>query len=61
MLGLVAALASERKLTAVFMYQKKEISGTSRESVESSIVVRPVLWHEPSLDLTAEIIRRLNK
>jgi Skp family chaperone for outer membrane proteins len=57
----VEAVARERNLKAVFMVADAKISGRTREQVSSEILVRSVLWFDPSLDLTAELLRRLNK
>ena len=55
------AVARARNLKAVFMVADAKISGRTRDQVSSEILVRSVLWFDPSLDLTAELLRRLNK
>ena len=55
------AVARDRNLKAVFMVADAKISGRTRDQVSSEILVRSVLWFDPSLDLTAELLRRLNK
>lgn len=55
------AIARERGLKAVFMVADDKIGGRTRDEVSSEILVRPVLWFDPSLDLTAELLQRLNK
>lgn len=55
------AIALDRGLKAVFMVADDKISGRTRDEVSSEILVRPVLWFDPSHDLTAELLQRLNK
>lgn len=55
------AVARERGLKAVFMVTDDKIEGRSRNEVSSEILVRPVLWFDSSLDLTTEILQRLNR
>jgi len=55
------AMARERGLKAVFMVANSKIEGRTRSQVNSEILVRPVLWFDPSLDLSSAMILRLNK
>lgn len=55
------AIARDRRLKAVFMVADGKIGGQTRDQVSSEILVRSVLWFDPSLDLTAELLQRLNK
>ncbi len=54
------AIARERGLKMVLMISDDKIGGRTREEVSSEILVRPVLWFDPSLDLTSELLQRLN-
>ena len=55
------AVARDRSLKAVFMSADDKINGRTRNEVSSEILVRPVLWFDSSLDLTSEILQRLNR
>ncbi|MAG56994.1 MAG: hypothetical protein CMJ83_11930 [Planctomycetes bacterium] len=54
-------IARERGLKAVFMVANPKIEGRTRSEVNSEILVRPVLWFDPALDLTTETVQRLNR
>lgn len=55
------AIARDRRLTVVYMINKGDVDGRTREEVSSNILVRPILYIDPSLDLTAEVLQRLNR
>jgi Skp family chaperone for outer membrane proteins len=55
------AIARERKFAFIFMINKGEVEGRTREEVSGNILVRPILYADPALDLTSEVIQRLNK
>ena len=57
----VEIMARERSLQVVFMVNAREIEGMTRDQVGSNILVRPILWFDPQLDLTSELIQRLNR
>jgi Skp family chaperone for outer membrane proteins len=55
------SISTERGLGAVFLVNTDEVEGKSQIEVMRSMVLRQVLWHDERLDLTAEILRRLNR
>ena len=57
----VKAMAEEKGLKSVFMYQSGEINARNRDDVMNNILVRPVLYFDPSADMTADLVTRLNK
>lgn len=46
---------------AIFMYSEREPAGRTEREVINSIVVRPVVYRDPNLDVTQKILARLNK
>jgi Skp family chaperone for outer membrane proteins len=57
----VKAMAEEKGLKGVFMYQSSEIAARNRDDVMNNILVRPVLYFDPASDITADLVTRLNK
>lgn len=56
------SIARDRRLQLVLMMNAKtDIEGRSQTEVSSNILVRPILYIDPALDLTAEVIARLNR
>jgi Skp family chaperone for outer membrane proteins len=61
------AVARSRNLKAVFMIRgskvegRTQIEGRTQSEVNTEILVRTVLWSDPALDLTSEILQRLNR
>jgi Skp family chaperone for outer membrane proteins len=55
------AVARSRNLKVVFLTKDAKIEGRTRSEVNTEILVRPVLWSDPALDLTSEILQRLNR
>ncbi|MEY2741654.1 MAG: hypothetical protein RIS21_22 [Planctomycetota bacterium] len=57
----VKAVAQEKGLKMVLLHTSGEIGGRTRQEVINNILVRPVFYFDPSLDITAEVVARLNK
>ncbi len=57
----VAALGTEKGLSAVFLVNAGEAAGRTRGDIWDSIHRRAVVWHAESADLTNEVIKRLNR
>lgn len=57
----VKALAEEKGLKLVLMYQSSELKARNQDDVMNNILVRPVLYFDPAADLTADVLARLNK
>lgn len=55
------AIAREKRLTIVFMLKTGDVDGRNREELSSNILVRPILYIDPAVDLTGEVIQRLNR
>jgi Skp family chaperone for outer membrane proteins len=57
----VKAVAEEKGYKLVLMIQSTEVTAKKRDDVMNNILVRPVLYFDPSSDLTGETLARLNK
>jgi Skp family chaperone for outer membrane proteins len=57
----VAALGTEKGLSAVFLATSGEATGRTRGDLWDSIHRHSVVWHSASADLTDEVIKRLNR
>ncbi len=57
----IKAIAESKGIKAVFIYIGSPVEGDSPPQVMNNIMVRPVLYFDPSLDLTADVVARLNK
>ncbi len=53
-------ISNERRLGAVFLVNTNDLEGRTREELTRAMVLRQVLYHDPALDLTSEIVKRLN-
>jgi Skp family chaperone for outer membrane proteins len=49
------------RISAVFLTTKSPVGANSRSGVTSEILLKQVVWRDPSLDITDVIIRRLNR
>lgn len=57
----VAAIGASKGLSAVYLISRDELGGRTRSDVWAGIQLRNVLWHDEKLDLTAEVVQRLNR
>jgi Skp family chaperone for outer membrane proteins len=57
----VKALAEEKGLKLVLMYQASELKARNRDDAMNNILIRPVLYYDPAADLTGDLLARLNK
>jgi Skp family chaperone for outer membrane proteins len=57
----VKNVAEAKKLKLILMYVASEPKGSNDTEVTNNIMVRPVMYFDPSSDITAEVIDRLNK
>ena len=57
----VKAAAEEKGLKLVLRYQAADIKARTKDDVMNNILVRPVLYFDPTADLTNELLARLNK
>lgn len=55
------AIARERRLSVVFMVKGGELEGRTRDEVMSNVLIRPILFIDKTLDLTDEVIQRINR
>ncbi|HYC78109.1 MAG TPA: OmpH family outer membrane protein [Planctomycetota bacterium] len=54
-------IAEERGIKLVISYNGNPITAKTEEGVKNAIITRAVLYADPSIDLTAEVVARLNK
>ncbi len=57
----VKAVAQEKGLKLVLLQASGDITGKTRQDVVNNILIRPVFYFDASLDITAEVVARLNK
>ncbi|MSR74711.1 MAG: OmpH family outer membrane protein [Planctomycetes bacterium] len=57
----VAAIGASKGLSAVLLLSNEELGGRTRNDVWAGIQLRSVLWRDEKLDLTAEVVQRLNR
>lgn len=53
--------ASQGGIGIVLLVNSRPIEANSRNGVSSEILIKQVVWRDLSLDITAEIVRRLNR
>ena len=56
----INAHAKEHKFDLILKIDEPKLSDVSSGSVAQDINARPVLFHEPSFDITGEVLKRLN-
>jgi Skp family chaperone for outer membrane proteins len=54
-------VAEAKGMKMVLMYVSSMPKGRTETDVTNNIMVRPVLYHDPSADITTEVVNRLNK
>lgn len=57
----VAEVAKARGLNMVLMTTSSKVGGRTRAETMNDIASRPVVWSDPALDITAEVIAALGK
>jgi Skp family chaperone for outer membrane proteins len=55
----IKEVAEAKRIQVVAMYSSSEVGGSTRRELIGDIITRPFVYHDPSLDITDEVIARL--
>jgi Skp family chaperone for outer membrane proteins len=57
----VEIYCSSQGISAAFLVNGRPIEANTRNGVSSEILIKQIVWRDPALDITDQIVRRLNR